>query len=185
MEQPVDEPGSSLHERALFVLIAALAGALLGIIGGYLWSVIADPPVGVLTERGVFLTSELAYNDAVVMSLWFLMIGFCLGLLAGVGLGLVGRRHGVAVVVAVLVLCGIACGLSAWLGVELFGPDPQAQVADSSVGDPITVALDITTKIAYLGWPIGGLVGVLVAVSTWTRPKLPRPQWVSSNVWPH
>jgi hypothetical protein len=82
-------------------------------------------------------------------------------------------------------MTAIACALSAWLGIELFGPDPHEQVAASSNGDPITAALDISSKVAYLGWPIGGLLGLLVGVSTWTRAKLPTPAWASSNVSPH
>ncbi len=169
----------------MFVAIAALAGVILGVLGGWLWSVVADPPVGVLTDKGVFLTEERAYDQQVVMTLWFLVVGVGLGLLCGLAVGLLGRKHGVTTVVAVLVMTAIASGLSAWLGIEVFGPDPQAQVASSAVGDPITAALEIATKVAYLGWPIGGLLGLLVGVSTWTRAKAPNLSWASSNVAPH
>ena len=122
--QPVDEPGSSLRERACSCWWRSLAGVVLGVVGGYLWSVIADPPVGILTDRGVFLTDELAYNQQVVVTLWFLVLGAGLGLIGGFVLGLRGRRHGVAVVVAVLVLTAIAAAVSAYLGIHVFGPDP-------------------------------------------------------------
>jgi hypothetical protein len=183
--EPVEEPASSLRDRAIYVAIAAAAGVVFGIVGGWLWSVVADPPTGVLTDRGVFLTDELSYNQQVLMTLWFLIVGAGLGLVAGALFGLRGRRHGVTVVVAVLVLTAIAAGVSAWLGIHVFGPDPDSQIAHSAVGDPITSALEIETFVAYLGWPIGGLLGVLATVSTWRQSESTHSPWPSTNVSPH
>jgi ABC-type uncharacterized transport system permease subunit len=173
-----------LRERAVFVLTAAAVGIGLGIVGGLLWSLVADPPAGVLTERGVFLTDEISYNQQVVMTLWYLVVGAGLGLIGGVACGLLGRRHGVTVVVATLAMTAIAAGVSAYFGIHVFGPDPAAQLAESSVGDRITAALDIETFVAYLGWPIGGLIGVLLAVSTWRQTKSTQPPWPSTTVSP-
>lgn len=181
---PVDEPGSPLSQRATFVLLAAAAGVLLGVVGGYLWSVIADPPAGILTKQGVFLTDELAYNQQVEVTLWYLAIGTGLGLLGGLFCGFLGRRHGVAVVVAALVMTVIGAAVSGYLGIHVFGPDPAAEVKASAIGDSITAALDVATFVAYLGWPIGGVVGVLLSVSTWRQPKSTQPPWPSTRVAP-
>ena len=59
----------------------------------------------------------------------------------------------------------VASGLAAWSGIHVFGPDLAAQLADARPGDQVQTALTVTSDIAYLGWPIGALLGLIVATS--------------------
>jgi hypothetical protein len=147
--------------------MAILAGIALAFIGGFVWAKIADPPKALVTDDGVFLTGEIGYNAQVVVTLWFIVVGLIGGILSGLVVGLLGRRHGGASVVAVIVMCAVASGLGAWAGIHVFGPDMTAQVADASSGDLITTELSIGSDVAYLGWPIGGLLGAFVGIAFW------------------
>jgi hypothetical protein len=162
--------------------LALLAGVGLAGIGGFLWSVLADPPSALVTEQGPVFVSELDYDRQVVATLWFLTLGVLLGLVAGLVLGLLGRRLGVLLVAGVVLMTVVASGLSAWLGEHLFGPDADAALAAASVGDSVTVALTIGSDVAYLGWPVGGLAGLFVAALTWKVAKPPALPWASSSL---
>jgi hypothetical protein len=79
-------------------------------------------------------------------------------------IGLIGRRLAPATVVAAVLAGAVASGLAAWSGIHVFGPDLESQLTDASPGDYVHTALTITADVAYLGWPIGALIG-LVAVT--------------------
>lgn len=182
---PVGPPApadGSFADGLRLVVLALAAGVVLGVLGGYLWSVLAEPAQALVTAQGVFIADEVGYDQQVVVTLWFLVLGGVLGAAAGFTVGLLGRRSGPLLVVAVLLLTVVGCALSVWLGVHVFGPDPKAAVASAEVGDTITAALEITSDVAYLGWPIGGLAGLIVAVLTWKVPKPPAPPWSSSTL---
>jgi hypothetical protein len=162
-------PGSSsVRSRIVFMLGCAVAGAVVGVLAGWLWSAVVDAPVGVVFDGEVFY-DEIQRNVQAGLTLWFIVIGVLVGVLAGLVVGLVGRRHGVVTVAAVLVLCVVASGVMAVFGIGVFGPDEAAQVASAEQGDEITGGLEVATWVAYLGFPIGGLVGVLAAIAGWPR----------------
>ena len=159
---------SSVRTRVLFVLGCALAGAVLAIPAGWLWNTLADAPEGVVFEGDVFY-DEVQLNVQAEVTLWFILIGVVLGIAAGLLVGLRGQRHGVVTVVAVLVLCSVAAGLSAWLGIHVFGPDEAAQVAAAEEGGEVSGGLGVDTWVAYLAWPVGGMIGALAAIAGWPR----------------
>jgi MFS family permease len=148
---------------ALFVAYAALAGVVLAFPAAWVWAQVADPPAGELTRTGLVL-GEVQLNQQSGVTLWFLVIGAVAGFLAGLVVGWLGRRRGVVVVVAVLMLCVVGALLSAYLGIHVFGPDEKAEAATASVGDLVTSRLILGTDLAYLGWPIGGLAGACLAL---------------------
>jgi len=183
-EAPADD-GHSAVGGLRIVGIALAAGVVLGVVGGYLWSVLAEPAQALVTEQGVFIADEVSYDQQVVVSLWFLVVGVVLGAAAGFAIGLLGRRSGPLLVIAVLLLATVGCVLSVWLGVHVFGPDPEAALASAEAGDTITAALDITSDVVYLGWPIGSLAGLIAAVLTWKALKPSAPSWSSSTLPAH
>jgi hypothetical protein len=161
----------------VFVLGCAVAGAVVGVLAGWLWSVVVDAPEGVVFDGEVFY-DEVQRTVQAGVTLWFIVIGVVVGVLAGLVTGLVGRRHGVVTVAAVLVLCVVASVVAAVFGIGVFGPDEAAQVASAEQGGEVTGALEVATWVAYLGFPIGGLVGVLAAIVGWPHdtggpPSLP------------
>jgi hypothetical protein len=168
-------PDSSGSDQAAFVIVAMLIGVAIGFLGGWVWAEVADPPQLVVANGGAYLSGELAYDAQVVVTLWFLVVGVVGGAVTGFFTGLAGRRHGAATVVAVLALTVIASALSAWVGIHVFGPDLTAELAGAKVGDLVTAQLSISTAVAYLGWPIGGLLGALAGVAFWP-PERKGPQ---------
>jgi hypothetical protein len=159
---------SAARSDLLFVLAAAVAGVVLAFPTAWLWLLVADPPTGELTKSGVIL-GELQLNQQSGVTLWFLAIGFLVGLPTGAAVGWLGRRRGLAVVVAVVALSAVATGLTAFLGIHVFGPDQQAEAAAASPGDSITSRVTVGADPAYLGWPIGALSGTCLALLGWSR----------------
>lgn len=181
------DDSSSGTDQVVFAVVCLLAGVALGFATGWLWAQLADPPTALVTDQGVFVKGgESAYDQRAVETLWFMAVTAGVGLLAGFIATVVGRRHGVATVVAVIAMSAVAGWLSGWSGVHLFGPDAEAELATAVVGDTITSGLDIGTWIAYLGWPIGALLGTVIGISLWRRDDVSRTGPAgSSNVWGH
>jgi ABC-type uncharacterized transport system permease subunit len=135
---------------------------------------LADPPtVRVASDGGLYL-GEQALNQQSGVTLWFLVVGLVVGALAGLVTGWFARRFGWPTVVGVLVLCVVGAVGSRYLGQHVFGPDPVAAAAHATVGTPIQLDVRLDTWVAYLGWPIGGLLGALVAITCWSRHETPR-----------
>ena len=184
---------SSLRKDAVFVGVCVLVGVVLSFPAAWVWLQLANPPSGVLTKQGTkhgIALGEVQLNQQAGVTLWFLVVGLGIGLLAGLVVGALGRQRGVTTVWGILALCVIAAGLTALLGISVFGPDEVAEAKSAAVGDQITSRLLIGTDLAYLGWPIGGLVGSCLAIVFWpeasdddlatsahaasTPPRLPR-----------
>jgi hypothetical protein len=161
---------STLRNDAVFLGVCAVVGAMLAFPAAWVWLKVADPPTGELTKQGTTLgisLGEVQLNQQSGVTLWFLVVGLGIGLLAGLVVGWLGRRLGVLTVWGVLVLCVIAAGLTAFLGISVFGPDEVAEKKSASIGDQITSKLTIGSDLVYLGWPIGGLVGSCLAMVFW------------------
>jgi hypothetical protein len=161
-----------------------LGGVVAGFAGGAAWAALADPPKALITQRidesgdlvrGAFLVSEVSYDHQVTVTLWFLAVGIVGGLVAGALIGLLGRRLGPVTVGAAVLMSAVATGIAAWSGITMFGPDgPHDQAG--SLGDLVPTALSITSDVAYLGWPIGALLGVLIATAVLPTTAFKTPQ---------
>ena len=150
----------------MFTVASILGGVVAGFAGGAVWAAVADPPLALVTRDGVFLTSEVSYDHRVAETLWFLAVGVLGGILLGrrdrpdrpatrpadCRGGRVGGRGGVRAR-----LPGREYTSSA--------PISQSQLADASPGDHVHTALTITADVAYLGWPIGALIGLLAVTA--------------------
>lgn len=139
-------------------------------LGGWLWTRFGDPPAGVATAGGVAF-GETELDQQVGVTIWFLVIGFALGVVAGFFLAWRRSRHGVATVLAVVIACVVAAFVSYWIGVHLLAPDTKADFAAARVGQRIATPVDVGTKVAFLGWPVGGLCGALGAMFWWPRTR--------------
>lgn len=145
-----------------------MIGALLGLLGGWLWTRLSDPPAGTVTPTGVSF-GETELDQQVGVTMWFLVIGFALCVVAGFVLAWQGFHHGVATVLAVVVACVVAGLVCYWIGLHVLAPDTKAEFAAAKVGQRIATPVAIGTKIAFLGWPVGGLAGALTAMLWWPR----------------
>lgn len=176
--QVASEPaGSALHVRALLVGAGAIVGAALALPAAWIWVQVADPPSAVLSENGVYL-GELELDRLVGLTWWFLAIGLVFGTVAGLAVAWRGQRHGLGTVVAALALTGVASYLTYRFGHDIFGKDVDQQVKQAKVGDLITTDMRVESMVAFLGWPVGGLIGVLAGVASWPKPapRAPRVQ---------
>jgi hypothetical protein len=153
---------ASTADQIVFTVASMLGGVAAGFAGGAVWAAVADPPLASVTRQGVFLASEAGYNQRVAESLWLLVVGLVGGILVGAIVGVVGRRLGLTAIVAAVAAAAVATGIAAWSGIHVFGPDLGAQLADARPGDQVRTALTVTSDVAYLGWPIGALLGLLV-----------------------
>ncbi len=167
-------------QKLVYVGACAVAGSVLGVPGGLLWLQVADPPSIAMTSTGAYF-GEVERNQQVGVTLWFFVVGIVVGLVAGLVVGWFGQRHGLATVAAVLALCAAAAWVSEWMGADVFGPDEQAQLATAHVGSEITLEVELGTRIAYLGWPIGGLLGGLTAIFSWPRQRSFLPSAATSS----
>ena len=149
------------------LLGSIVGGALLGVLHAWLWVMWSNPPDAQVYQDGIFL-DEQALSGQTTITLWYFVIAAGLGLLAGLVIGWFGRRVGWPTVVAVLVMSAVGAVVSRYLGIHVFGPDPKAAAAHAKVGDLIQIGVQIDTKIAYLGWAIGGLVGALASIAGWS-----------------
>lgn len=152
----------------------ALAGAVLALLAAWLWVTLSNPPRVPLAAHGGIFLDEQALNQQSGVTLWFFVIGVGFGTVSGLVVGWLGQRFGWLTVLAVLLLCVVGSLASGYVGMHVLGADPRAEATGAQVGDLIRINVSLDTRVAYLGWPIGGLVGVLAAISGWRRYDIPR-----------
>lgn len=165
---------ASVDAKAAGLLGLCLAlGAALGPLAAWIWVSIADPPTVALAADGGLYLGEQALDQQSGVTLWFLVIGGCFGVVAGLVVCWFGRRSGWWSVVGVLALCTVGAVVSRYVGVHVLGSDPQVAAGDAHVGDLVQLGVQLDTWVAYLGWPIGGLIGALGAIACWDRSQRP------------
>lgn len=153
--------------------VSLLAGLVLGSLAAWLWVSLSDPPQARLYSNGGIYLGEQALNQQAGITLWFFVIGAGFGVVAGLAVSWVGFRFGWLTVAAVVALCVVGSIVSRYAGVHVFGPDPHAQAAHASTGDLIRLGVQVDTWVAYLGWPIGGVLGALAGIAGWSRHEKP------------
>jgi hypothetical protein len=172
--RPVDEvvPHGSpprTESVSVFLGVCALAGLVQAVVGGWLWTVLAHPPSAPVTADGVFLT-EQGLNQQTLETGWFMVVGLGVGALSGLAVGLLGRRLGWQAVVGVLVLCAVGSVGAAWVGQDWLAPSPQHPTT-GAVGHVVHFGVTLGSNVAYLSWPVGGLLGCIAAIATWSNER--------------
>lgn len=188
--QGFESPGSSPVERLRYVAIWLVVGLVASVPVGWLWVTLADPPSTRLTATGLTF-GESSFDQVSAITFWFFVVGFGAGGVLGLVAALLGRRHGLVSVLAILLMCWAGAALTLWSGIHIFGPDqpidfvallnatPEERttmLAEFENGDRLVSQLDLTTGVALLGWPAGGMAGALAGAFYW--PKTQKAPWM-------
>ena len=164
------EPGRA-RWVAPAVVVAAVAGTggALGALGGWLWYLWWAPA----REGRIYRTAEgprwfpnpwdPGQAQVFAGTAEFAIVGLGLGLLVGLLAGLLGRRLAFAGLVGLLLGTALAAGVAYLVGTAISPPDPQSLVDSEPVGATLPAAIEVSGWTPYLCWPLGGLLGFLVA----------------------
>ncbi len=151
--------------------------ALLGVPLGLLWSALAPRAQAVVQAGGVQLvdpnTKAFVAADGI-----FLLLTVAAGILgAVVALVLGGARHGVATTVA-LTVGGLLAAYVAWRVGHRIGLPQLRRVVAGPRSTTTRLDLDLRAKSVLVGWPLGGVLTMLVwSVSTRRRAEAEPISW--------
>lgn len=151
-------------------LLAGLA-AVVGALGGALWSMVVDLPGYEIQPDGAALIGEEGLARIAFSDVWFVTIGAVIGL----GLGFVVWRwfRALGWPVALLAIgAGLVAGLVAWWFGELLGPGSFAdRVSAAQPGDVVPVALQLRSWSALWVWAMAALVPVMLGSTFASDPE--------------
>jgi hypothetical protein len=149
------------------VLFLSLATVLLGVVGGTVWLLLADPARWEARDGGIVLT-EAASRGQFQVVVVFVIVGLVGSLCAGWGIAQLLPDVGWLLTPVVIVVTSLAA-LIAWrLGVAL-GPPSPTSVRGVQPGDTLPAQLAVDAVAPFLVWPIFGLLGALAA--TWSSDR--------------
>jgi len=163
---------ASLRDVALDLLVVVGGMAAIGVLCGVLWWAVVEPAQLIRLQDSVG-QDELELSRDFGATGWYTVIAVVAGFLSGLVFGFLRRRDPLVTLLLVLAGCAVAAVLMQWTG-HLLGPDdPAAALAEASVGTRadaplelhgtlVQIAGDPLLHTAYLAWPIGALVGLLI-----------------------
>jgi hypothetical protein len=146
-------------------VLLAVSSVVLGVIGGVLWSQLADPGRWEVRETGLVLTEEASRGQFSVIVV-FTLIGAIAALVWAAATTALLRSGGWPLVLLVVVGT-TAAALVAWQVGMFLGPPAPQSVSGLMIGDRVPDQLRVDGIAPFLVWPIAGLVGVLL--SAWGR----------------
>jgi hypothetical protein len=150
-------------------------GLGVGAVAGVTWWTVVDLPAYVVRPDGGAGISERGLSEFVAGDAWFCAIG----LVAGVGLGLVGWRQFrdlgwplVPLVAGVSVLAALVC----WsVGHQLGPTDFVQRLAAARPGDEVPIELTLRARASLLTWPFLAIIPVLLGSSLGPDDEEPKP----------
>ncbi len=156
-----------MRRRPLPVLV--LAALVVGVLGGVVWSLLADPAVLQVRDEGIVLTEQASTAEFGV-TLVFLAVGTAVGLGLGAAVGRLrlGPR-GVAVTVVLTVVAAVA----AYGTGRLLGPSDPAAATGLQTGDTVAQQLAVGGLMPLVAWAIPGLLGFIVVTALGRRADVP------------
>jgi hypothetical protein len=140
-------------------VVAIAASAVLGLVAGVIWNVVAPRAVLLEVSAGAAQVVNAETRAFIGADGWFCVIAAIAGLLTGI----VGYRLGIArrggagrTAVAVGLIIGSVAGgyLMLWLGQQIGQSGYQHQLADAAVGTTFNSSLELGAKSALAFWPL-------------------------------
>lgn len=148
--------------RWSLVVLVAMVGA--GLLGGLLWSLLADPP-GYTVSRQSASMGETEAGKQFGVEVAYAGIAVALSLLAGLLAGRFLSRYGWVLALALTAGGLAAAGVSWTFGRALGPPDPSGVVGEAAVGTVVPLRLDVDAFGLFLAWPAAALFGLLLALA--------------------
>lgn len=178
-ERPARSRGPLLPELRIGAL-AAVGGALLGVVLGLLWLWLA-PRVGLVVKGDQLLYTDPEGEQRAGADSVFALLALGAGVVTALAAFLLTRRRGGGIAVAVgLAVGGVAGSLIGWqLGIRL-GPasDLVAHAKQVGEGGRFSAPLELGAHGALLVWPVTAMVVLLVLSAAFgKREQDPPPYW--------
>lgn len=149
--------------------------AALGLAGGLLWAMLADPPAYTVSRQNAAM-SEAESGKQFGVEVLYGSIAFALGLAAGLAAGWRLARYGWVLAVT-LTLGGLGAAVTSLLIGQWFGPPaPSDVVTSASVGTEVPVQLTLESTGLLFVWSVAALVGLVLVVGVLTRGQGPSPE---------
>lgn len=135
----------------------------LGLLAGGLWWLLVDPAMFTKARAGLGM-GEVELGKRFADDGWFAVIGAVLGLLSGTALVWWRARDPLLTVGLVLLGSLLAAAVTAATGALLGPPDPDSVAAGLAVGARVPMALEVSSPVVYLVWPIATMAGALLVL---------------------
>ncbi len=147
---------------------------LLGVLGAVVWNAVVVPAEYTLIAAGPEM-GEQQLGRQFGADAWFVVIGFGLGLVAGLSLAWWHLGRPLLTSMAVLGGALLAAAVMALVGHLLGPPSPASVLATAKVGTRAAESLDVgvgrdaghlnlANLPVLLGWPVGAVLGTLLAL---------------------
>jgi hypothetical protein len=171
VKDPAERAPASSSDVARDVLVVLGGMAVIGILCGVLWWALVEPSQLVRLQDAVG-QDELGLSRDFSATGWYTVIALVAGLLSGLLFGFLRRRDPLVTLFLVLAGCCVAAVLMFGTGYLLGPDDPTTGLETAAVGTRADAPLelhgtlmridDLVVYTAYLAWPIGALVGLLI-----------------------
>ncbi|MEV4557596.1 DUF2567 domain-containing protein [Kitasatospora sp. NPDC049285] len=182
-QPPVRAPRRPLGPELGIGALITVAGAVLGVLLGYLWLWLA-PRIGFQVQGNRILYLDPEGEEGIAADAVFALLGLGFGILTALVSFLLTRARGGGIAVAVgLVLGGLAGSVIGWqLGIRL-GPTSDLRAHALAVGDGgrFDGPLQLSAHGALLVWPMAATVLLLALSAAFGKrePDLP-PYWATT-----
>jgi hypothetical protein len=152
------------------VAVVVLCHLVAAVVIGLLLPQVADLAEAVRTADGV-VTSEVEVGKRFEDDGWLVVLGGLAGLALGVVLQLWRGTHEVVTLVAIVASALLAALLAGWIAQTTGPSDAMRVLAEAKVGTTAPVPVEIDSRVAYLVWPLTGVLGALVALLSGPAPE--------------